>query len=77
MGDPERYRSADEVKTWLENDPIGIYHRYLLDNKIATEEELQEQIRLAEEEVNDAVAFAEASPEPPAEELFKHIFVEE
>lgn len=77
MGDPERYRSADEVKTWLENDPIGIYHRYLSDNKIATEEELQEQIRLAEEEVNDAVAFAEASPEPPAEELFKHIFVEE
>lgn len=77
MGDPERYRSADEVKTWLENDPIGIYHRYLLDNKIAAEEELQEQIRLAEEEVNDAVAFAEASPEPPAEELFKHIFVEE
>ncbi|MEW6178502.1 MAG: pyruvate dehydrogenase (acetyl-transferring) E1 component subunit alpha [Chloroflexota bacterium] len=76
MGDPERYRSADEVKTWLENDPIGIYHRYLLDNQIASEEELQEQIRLAEEEVNDAVEFAEASPEPAAEELFKHIYVE-
>lgn len=76
MGDPERYRSSEEVKTWLENDPIGIYHRYLLENKIASEEELQEQIRLAEEEVNDAIAFAEASPEPPAEELFKHIYVE-
>jgi pyruvate dehydrogenase E1 component alpha subunit len=76
MGDPERYRSSEEVKTWLENDPIGIYHRYLLENKIASEEELQEKIRLAEEEVNDAVAFAEASPEPPAEELFKHIYVE-
>lgn len=76
MGDPERYRSSEEVKTWLENDPIGIYHRYLLENTIASEEELQEQIRLAEEEVNDAVAFAEASPEPPAEELFKHIYVE-
>ncbi len=76
MGDPERYRSADEVKTWLENDPIGIYHRYLLNNQIASEEELQEQIRLAEEEVNDAVEFAEASPEPAAEELFKHIYVE-
>lgn len=76
MGDPERYRSSQEVKTWLENDPIGIYHRYLLEHTIASEEELQEQIRLAEEEVNDAVAFAEASPEPPAEELFKHIYVE-
>ncbi len=76
MGDPERYRSQEEVKTWLENDPIGIYHTYLLNHKIATEEELQEQIRMAEEEVNDAVAFAEASPEPPAEELFQHIYVE-
>lgn len=76
MGDPERYRSSEEVKTWLENDPIGIYHRYLLEHQIASEEELQEQIRLAEEEVNDAVAFAEASPEPPAEELFQHIYVE-
>ncbi|GAP11409.1 pyruvate dehydrogenase E1 component, alpha subunit [Bellilinea caldifistulae] len=76
MGDPERYRSSEEVKTWLENDPIGIYHRYLLENDIASEEELQQQIQMAEEEVNDAVAFAEASPEPPAEELFKHIYVE-
>ncbi len=76
MGDPERYRSSEEVKTWLENDPIGIYHRYLLEHQIASEEELQEQIRLAEEEINDAVAFAEASPEPPAEELFQHIYVE-
>ncbi|MEW6650358.1 MAG: pyruvate dehydrogenase (acetyl-transferring) E1 component subunit alpha [Chloroflexota bacterium] len=77
MGDPERYRSSDEVKTWLENDPIGIYHNYLLSNQIASEEELQHQIGLAEEEVSDAVAFAEASPEPAAEELFKHIYVEE
>ncbi len=77
MGDPERYRSSDEVKTWQENDPIGIYHAFLLNNNIATEAELNHQIELAEEEVNDAVAFAEASPEPAAEELFKHIYVEE
>jgi pyruvate dehydrogenase E1 component alpha subunit len=24
MGDPERYRKAEEVHKWQENDPIGI-----------------------------------------------------
>jgi pyruvate dehydrogenase E1 component alpha subunit len=34
MGDPERYRKAEEVKKWQENDPIGIFNKYLLDKKI-------------------------------------------
>ncbi len=29
MGDPERYRKQDEVHKWQENDPIGIYGKYL------------------------------------------------
>ena len=36
MGDPERYREQDEVGKWRENDPIGIYRKYLLEEKIAT-----------------------------------------
>ena len=77
MGDPERYRKAEEVHQWQENDPIGIYRKYLVDNNLATTAELDEQDDLAEAEVTDAVAFAESSPEPAPEELFKHIYVEE
>ena len=77
MGDPERYRKPEEIHKWQESDPIGIYRRYLLKNEIASEAELDEQDDLAETEVTEAVAFAEASPEPAAEELFKHIYVEE
>lgn len=77
MGDPERYRTSDEVRTWEENDPIGIFHRFLLDEKIATEAELSHQVDLAEEEVNESVVFAESSPEPAPEELFTHIYAEE
>src|SRR5512137_1634992 len=37
MGDPERYRTSEEVKCWQdEEDPIGMYHKYLLDHKIAS-----------------------------------------
>jgi pyruvate dehydrogenase E1 component alpha subunit len=76
MGDPERYRKQDEVHKWLENDPIGIYGAYLTSNKHATETELDHQEQLAETEVMEAVEFAENSPEPAPEELFKDIYVE-
>ncbi len=76
MGDPERYRKQEEVRKWEANDPIGIYRAYLVEHKIASEAELDEQDNLADQEVQEATAFAESSPEPPAEELFKDIYFE-
>jgi pyruvate dehydrogenase E1 component alpha subunit len=76
MGDPERYRKADEVEIWQENDPIGIYRKYMIDEEIAEEEELDEIDQRAEADVDAAVQFAENSPEPEPEDLFKHIYVE-
>jgi pyruvate dehydrogenase E1 component alpha subunit len=77
MGDPERYREQEEVKKWQESDPIGIYNRFLIEKNIADQEELDQIDKLAEEIVAEAVQFAESSPEPAAEELFKHIYVDE
>lgn len=77
MGDPERYRKPEEIHQWQENDPIGIYRRYLLGNKIATEDELNEQDDRANQTVQKAVEFAEASPEPAPDELYAHVYVEE
>jgi pyruvate dehydrogenase E1 component alpha subunit len=76
MGDPERYRKAEEVKKWQENDPIGIYRRYILEKEIASEGELDDQETRAEADTQDAVEFAESSPEPPPEALFENIYVE-
>ena len=76
MGDPERYRKAEEVKQWQENDPIGIFNKYLLDKKIATRKTLDEIEARVEEEVVKAVEFAEASPEPAMEELYSDIYAD-
>jgi pyruvate dehydrogenase E1 component alpha subunit len=76
MGDPERYRKADEVQRWQEEDPIGIFHRQLVSDKIATEEQLEALIQEVEDEVQAAVQFAESSPDPAPEELFEHIYVD-
>jgi pyruvate dehydrogenase E1 component alpha subunit len=77
MGDPERYRTSDEVKCWQnEEDPIGLYHKYLVDQNISSAEELDELGKSAEQEIQTAVQFAESSPEPLAEDLFTQIYVE-
>lgn len=77
MGDPERYRKSEEVHKWQENDPIGIYRRYLLEHEIATEDELNNEDNRAVETVEEAVQFAESSPEPAPEELYANIYVSE
>jgi pyruvate dehydrogenase E1 component alpha subunit len=74
MGDPERYRPSEEVRKRQENDPIGIYARRLLADKIAVQEELDQVDALVDAEVAEAVRFAENSPEPAPEALFEHIY---
>jgi pyruvate dehydrogenase E1 component alpha subunit len=76
MGDPERYRKSDEVHLWQENDPIGIFRKYIIDNGIATAEELDQEDDRAIAEVQDAVEFAESSPDPAPETLFDNIYAE-
>jgi len=76
MGDPERYREKEEVKKWEENDPIGIFRLYLINEAIATDDELDEQDAQAESIVQEAVDFAESSPDPDKDALFDHIYAE-
>jgi len=75
MGDPERYRKQAEVKKWEESDPIGIYRENLIKKKISATQ-LDKIDARAETDVIKAVEFAEASPEPGMEELFKDIYAD-
>ena len=77
MGDPERYRKQEEVKKWEEQDPIGIFRTYLTANQKATMQALDEIDERAKAEIEKAVEFAEASPEPALETLFDDIYAEE
>ena len=77
MGDPERYREKDEVEKWKEEDPIGIYRNYLVSEKITTIKQLDAIDLQVEEETQEAVEFAESSPEPAAEQLFVDIYADQ
>jgi len=76
MGDPERYRKQEEVKRWEEQDPIGVYHKYLTEGKVASLKSLDEIDQQVMDEVQKAVDFAEASPEPTMEDLYKDVYAD-
>lgn len=77
MGDPERYRTKEEVGQWEESDPIGIFRNSLLKGKHAKAAELDTIEKDVLDEVQEAVQFAEQSPDPTWEDLIESIYVED
>jgi pyruvate dehydrogenase E1 component alpha subunit len=76
MGDPERYRESDEVQRWKDDDPIGIFRNHLLENGLYDMATLDAEDQKVEQEILQAVDFAERSPDPEPEALFEDIYVE-
>ncbi|HKB26377.1 MAG TPA: pyruvate dehydrogenase (acetyl-transferring) E1 component subunit alpha [Methylomirabilota bacterium] len=70
------YRTKEEVEREKERDPITLFRERVLRSGALSEAD----VRAIEKDVNDrmdeAVAFADASPEPPAEWLFTDIYKE-
>ncbi len=76
MTDPGRYRARAEEELWRKRDPIPRLAKALVAEGIATEERLAEIDREIERGVEEAVAFAEASPDPEPASLYEHVFAE-
>jgi pyruvate dehydrogenase E1 component alpha subunit len=77
MGDPERYREKQEIEKWKEDDPIGIFRKKLISKKTASAKALNEIEERAMQDTEEAVEFAESSPEPEPEALWEDVYVEE
>jgi pyruvate dehydrogenase E1 component alpha subunit len=76
MGDPERYRESDEIEKWRKDDPIGIFRKKLLSEMDFNEAQLDEAENQVEKVIEEAVQYAEASPDPAPETLFDYLYVE-
>ncbi len=69
MYDPERYRERAEVEEWKLRDPIATFvERYAF-----TPDDLEELERSVADEVDAAVAFAEAGTPEPVEDLTRFV----
>jgi pyruvate dehydrogenase E1 component alpha subunit len=76
MSDPQKYRTKEEVAEWKLRDPIELIKDRILNNKIASEEELDAIDLKIKGQVDESVKFAEESPWPKPEEAFQDVYAQ-
>jgi pyruvate dehydrogenase E1 component alpha subunit len=77
LADPDELRSKEEKEFWFTRDPIKRLAAYLTEQNLANSDELKAIEKKVQATVDDAVKFAESSPEPDPRELYRFIFAED
>lgn len=77
MSDPGKYRSKEEVEEYKKLDPIEQVLQTLKQNKWITAKQLEEIDEKIKQIVDESVQFAEDSPYPEADELYKDVYAQE
>ncbi|MEO1400066.1 MAG: pyruvate dehydrogenase (acetyl-transferring) E1 component subunit alpha [Cyanobacteria bacterium J06635_1] len=77
LADPDELRSQAEKDAWQARDPLSRFEAYVLEQNLADEAALKAVRDKITALVEDAVEFAESSPEPDPSELYRYIFAEE
>jgi len=76
VGDPQTYRSKDEVEQWKKRDPIAMFRKRVVEEGKITAVELDAIDAAIAKEMEQAVEFARQSPEPEIEAALQDIFTE-
>lgn len=77
LADPDELRSQEEKQYWGARDPIKKLAAYLLEHDLANADELKAIDNRIQATIEDAVKFAEESPEPDPSELYRFVFAED
>lgn len=72
--DQERYRTREEVTAWKKKDPIPRFEAHLIEQGVLTAEQAEKIAKEARALIEEAVAFAESSPEPRVEEISEGVY---
>lgn len=75
-GDPQTYRTREEVEEWKKKDPMKRWREKLLSNGLYTEAELDGMLKKADEETEAATQFALNSPNPDPAHVLDDVFYE-
>ena len=72
--DANVYRTKEEIAAWKEKDPIKRFKKYLIENKLLSEEEIEKVDARAKEDIETAVKFAEESPYPSLDTILDDVY---
>ena len=70
------YRTKAELDEYMKRDPIALLRAHMQERDEITEEEIQQLDAEIKAEVQDALDFADQSPEPPLEALYEDVLVD-
>jgi pyruvate dehydrogenase E1 component alpha subunit len=76
ISDPQKYRSKEEVDEYKNQDPIQKVLQTILDNKFATQADIDAIDARINAVVEESVKFAEESPWPSDDEVLKDVYVD-
>jgi pyruvate dehydrogenase E1 component subunit alpha len=76
ISDPQKYRTKDEVEEYKGRDPLHQVLKTIYEKKYATEQEIAAIDKRVEDAVNQSVKFAEESPWPNDDEVYKDIYTQ-
>ncbi|MCK5625419.1 hypothetical protein KAI11_01035, partial [Candidatus Bathyarchaeota archaeon] len=69
------YRTKEEIEKWKRRDPIKSFRVRLLNDGVLTEDKLHGIDEKVKVEIEEAVKFAEESPNPSPEDALEDLFV--
>mgnify|MGYP000052721661 CR=1 FL=1 len=71
VSDPAKYRTKEELNDYKEKDPVVLIVNKMIDDKIATQKEIDAIKKDIDQEIEDALKFAEESDYPVGSELYE------
>jgi acetoin:2,6-dichlorophenolindophenol oxidoreductase subunit alpha len=74
-GDQVTYRTAEQSAAYREHDPLTFFAEQAGRRELLTAEQVEERNAAAEAAVDEAIAFAEQSPQPPPEDALTDVYV--
>ena len=74
IGDPQPYRTKNEVEEWRKRDAIERFRDQLIDDGVVTVAETEVTERTIGERIEEAVEFARISPEPDLSSLEEDVY---
>ncbi len=77
MSDAQKYRTKDEVAEYQKIDPITVVLEHIKKKKWATEAEIKAIDEKVKAKVKECIDFAEESPYPANDTLYKNVYAEE
>jgi pyruvate dehydrogenase E1 component alpha subunit len=76
MSDPRKYRTKEEEQQYEAEDPIDRLAQTLMADHGFTKEQYETLQKQVKDEIREAVEWADASPAPPIEELYRDVYVQ-